>query len=199
MHSIDNCTAVILAGGESRRMGEDKAALMLAGESLIHRAIQSVNPLFEHLLISVRQPRDHLLFPQLIDRGEGGGPMRGITTALERVNTPWVFVMACDMPFVSSEMVLAMSERRTDQQVVASVVDGFVQPLAAFYSKSCLPLMQQQMEAGDRSLKRFIENVDSTLIEGQELRSLDPELISFMDLDCKQDVEKAEGILRSME
>jgi len=198
MKSVDGCTAVILAGGESSRMGQDKAEVMLAGESLLHRAIFGMQQQFEQLLISVREPREHLLFPQLCDRGEGGGPMMGISTALERVNTPWVFVMACDMPFVSAALLSAMAERRGNQQVVVPVVDGMVQPLAAFYSKSCLPLMRQQIISGDRSLKRLIEKADATLIDGEELRAFDPELLSFMDLDSKHDVEKAEGILRSM-
>ncbi|GAV21141.1 molybdopterin-guanine dinucleotide biosynthesis protein A [Mariprofundus micogutta] len=198
MRTIDDCTAVILAGGESRRMGEDKAAILLAGEPLLNRAIQSVQPLFEHLLISVREPREHLFFPQLCDRGEGGGPMMGISTALERVNTPWVFVLACDMPFISAEMICAMSERLAEQQVVVAVVDGVVQPLAAFYAKSSLPLMSKQIASGDRSLQRLIKQTDATFIDWEDLRPFDSERLSFMDLDSKQDVAKAEGILRSM-
>ena len=197
MKTIDGCTAVILAGGESRRMGQDKAGLTFAGEPLLHRVIQSVQPLFESVLISVREHREHLLVPQLCDRGEGGGPMVGIATALERVNTPWVFALACDMPFISVEMISAMAERCSGQDIVVPVVDGTAQPLAAFYAKSCLPQMRKQIEEGDRSLQRLIKQLDTELIDGEELRQFDPELLSFMDLDNRQDVEKAEAMMRS--
>ncbi|MDX8376796.1 MAG: molybdenum cofactor guanylyltransferase [Mariprofundales bacterium] len=187
----------MLAGGDSRRMGEDKARVKLAGEPLLNRAIQSVQPLFEHLLISVRKPRDNLLFPQLCDRGEGS-PMMGIATALENVNTPWVFVMACDMPFISARMIHTLSDYRASQQVVVAVVGDVMQPLAAFYAKSSLPLMRKHIESGDYRLKRMIDCVDATLIDEQEFRMFDPKLLSFMDLDNRQDVEKAEEILRSL-
>jgi len=196
MKTVDACTAVILAGGNSNRMGQDKAGLIFAGEPLLNRAIQSTQPLFEKLLISVREPRKRLLFPQLCDSGEGGGPIMGIATALEQVDTPWVFAMACDMPFVSAEMIVALASRRAAQEIVVPVVDGMLQPLAAFYSKACLPLMRRQIEAGDRSLKRLIEQADATRIDGEELRSFDPELLSFMDLDCMQDVQRAEALMQ---
>jgi len=195
MGMIENCTAVILAGGESRRMGQDKASLMLGNDSLLNRAIRNMQPLFKQLIISVREPREHLLFPQLCDSGDARGPIMGIATALERVDTPWVFAMACDMPFIAADMIVAMAVQRGERDAVVALADGHLQPLAAFYSQSCLEPMQAQIAAGQRSLKMLIENVDAAIVEEQVLRQWDSDLLSFMDLDTRVDVEKAETML----
>ena len=189
---IENCTAVILAGGESKRMGQDKASLRFGHDSLVNRAIRHMQPLFDTVVISVREPREHLSVPQLCDGGGDRGPMAGVATALEHVDSQWVFALACDMPFVSPEMVVAMADKRANQDVVVPCVDQVIQPLAAFYSKSCLSVMQAQMDEGRRSLRALIAKVNASIVSEQELRSFDPELLSFMDLDTRADVIRAE-------
>jgi len=195
MGMIDDCTAVILAGGESRRMGQDKAALKLANDSLLNRAIHNMQPLFKQVVISVRESRESLLFPQLCDSGDARGPMMGIATALERVDTPWVFAIACDMPFIAADMIVSMAKQRGERDAVVALADGHLQPLAAFYSQSCLEPMQAQIASGQRSLKMLIENMNAAIVEEQALRQWDSGLLSFMDLDTRADVEKAETML----
>ncbi|MDQ6950259.1 MAG: molybdenum cofactor guanylyltransferase [Mariprofundales bacterium] len=198
---IPNCTAVIMAGGESTRMGRDKARIPLAGIPLIDHVIAVIAPLFSQIVVSVRAPRAEITLPQLCDQnsdqvGKGRGPMIGIATALEQVETPWVFALACDMPFVSPQPIHCMARKRAGQQVVVPIVDGTVQPLAAFYAKSCLPLMRKQIISGDRSLQRMIARMQTTLVDEAELKRYDPELLSFMDLDCEADIDAAKAVLR---
>jgi len=195
---IDDCTAIILIGGESKRMGQDKAAVKLANDSLLNRAIHNLQPLFKQLVISVREPRDHLLFPQLCDSGNARGPIMGIATALERVDTSWVFAIACDMPFIAADMIVSMAAQRGEWDAVVPLADGHLQPLAAFYSQACLQPMQAQIEAGQRSLKMLIENVDAAIVQEEALRQCDSNLLSFMDLDTRADLAKAETMLEEM-
>lgn len=192
---IKGCTCVVLAGGESRRMGQDKATVLLANDALLDHAISNIQPLFEHILISVRKSREHVLFPQLCDRTNGAGPMTGIATALEQVDSQWVFAIACDMPFMSARLVYAMAEKRANYDVVVPCVDHTLQPLAAFYSKSCLPRMQSQLESGDRSLKTLIRQLDATIFTEKECKRHDSDLRSFLDLDTPTDVTLAEVLL----
>lgn len=192
---IENCTAVILAGGESKRMGQDKASLRFGHDSLLNLAIHHMKPLFNTLVVSVREPREHLLFPQLCDRGSDHGPIAGIATALERVDTSWVLAIACDMPFISADMIVSMAAKRDGQDAVVPCADGHLQPLAAFYSKSCLPAMQAQMHEGRRSLQALIAKVNASIVSEKELRTFDSELLSFMDLDTQTDVIRAEQLL----
>ncbi|MDX8392575.1 MAG: molybdenum cofactor guanylyltransferase [Mariprofundaceae bacterium] len=192
---INDCTAVILAGGESKRMGRDKIGILLANQSLLNHAIRNMQPLFEALVVSVRQPREHLLCPQLCDNGDAQGPMMGIATALGRVDTKWVFALACDMPFISAEMIVAMADKRNGRDAVVPIVDTMLQPLAAFYSQACLKPMKSQISAGQRSLKTLIGKVNAAIVSEEELRRCDPELLSFMDLDTREDVARAEMLL----
>jgi len=195
---IKNCTCVILAGGESKRMGQDKASMLMADDTLLNHVIRRIQPLFGVPFISVRESRKHLLFPQLCDRMNGAGPMAGIETALERVDSQWVFAIACDMPFVSSGLIDAMAEKRDDHDMVVPFVDGSLQPLAAFYSKSCLPCMQSQLKSGDRSLKSLIRKLDAIIFTEGECRQYDPDLQSFLDLDTPEDVACARSLLRKI-
>jgi len=192
---IEDCTAVILAGGESKRMGQDKASLQLGNDSLLNRAIRNMQPLFDALIVSVREPRDHLLFPQLCDRGHDRGPMAGIVTALERVDSQWVFALACDMPFISPEVVASMADKRAGKDVVVPCVDHVLQPLAAFYSKHCLSMMRAQMNEGRRSLQTLIAQVNASIVSEDALKCFDPELLGFMDLDTQTDLIQAEVVL----
>jgi len=194
---IKNCTCVILAGGESRRMGQDKASVLLADDSLLNHVICRVQPLFEKMLISVRESREHLLIPQLCDSINDAGPMTGIATALERVDSQWVFAIACDMPFVSSGLVDAMAEKRDDHDMVVPFVGGSLQPLAAFYSKSCVPCMQSQLERGDRSLKSLIRKLDASIFTEGECKRYDPDLRSFLDLDTPEDVARVRSLINA--
>jgi len=194
---ISNCTAIILAGGESKRMGQDKASVMLAGKSLLTRAVENLEPLFERTIISVREPIKDVALPQLCDVGEDRGPMMGICRALDEVETNWVFVMAVDMPFVSADLVKGLASKRGNHQVVVPMLDGHVQPLFAYYAKGCLPVMQQQISDNERSLRRLIECVDSLIVQKDELETFDAKLLSFLDLDSQNELEYAENLLEN--
>jgi len=198
---VENCTAVILAGGESRRMGQDKASIQLANTSLLHRIMRNVQPLFEQVFISMRQPRQDLPLPFICDQSVcnqpgSHGPMSGVATALEYVETDWVFAIACDMPFISPALIRALANKRGEHAIVVAMVHGHLQPLAAFYAKSCLPQMQQQLADGNRSLKTLIGTVDALTMQEQECVQHDSELLSFFDLDTKEDLARAEVVLQ---
>ncbi|MDQ6956443.1 MAG: molybdenum cofactor guanylyltransferase [Mariprofundaceae bacterium] len=193
---IEDCTAIILAGGESKRMGQDKASVILAGKSLLARAVDNLQPLFERTIISVREPIKGIALPQLCDVGEERGPMMGICQALNEVETNWVFVMAVDMPFVSADLVKGLANKRGTHQMVVPMIDDHVQPLFAYYTKGCLPVMQQQINDGQRSLRRLIERVDSLIVQKDELAGFDVNLLSFLDLDSPKDIINAENIIK---
>ncbi len=97
---IEDCTAIILAGGDSQRMGSDKANLLLGEQTLLQRVIATMQQVFPHVIVSVRQPRPEIDLPQVCDEQSGGGPLAGLAAGLGHIATPWAFVVACDMPFV---------------------------------------------------------------------------------------------------
>ncbi len=190
---IEDCTAIILAGGDSRRMGQDKAMLAFAGQPLIHAVIDTMQRLFTVTILSVRQPRPEIALPQVCDLHADGGPLTGLVSALVQVTSPWAFVVGCDMPFVSPALVEQLATYRAQYQAVVPVVDGRLQPLAAFYSSSCIATMRASLSLGEKSLLGAISHLNVCYVDEAEMLRTDPQLRSFFDLDTPQDVAIAQG------
>jgi molybdopterin-guanine dinucleotide biosynthesis protein A len=202
---IAGCTAVILAGGRSRRMGHDKATLRLGERTLMQQLIEVVAPLFPHLVVSVAAPRADLPWPQVCDVRPGQGPLGGLCAALGQVDTPWIFALATDMPFVAPALIEALAARRDCvEDAVVPRVHGHPQPLAAFYSTRCLTpfaalLEDDAGEASDarrRSLRAALGTIAALYVDEPELLAADPGLHSFFDLDTPQDLAAATRLAR---
>lgn len=193
---IADCSAVILAGGRSRRMGDDKATLQFAGQPLLQAVAQAVAPLFGELSVSVRAPRPDLSWPQICDAHVDAGPLAGLCAALGAVPTPWIFAVATDMPFVKPALIELLARRRAGFDAVVPRVHGHPQPLAAFYSTRCLTpfralLAAAETHGGRRSLRAALERVNVCYVDEPELLVADPGLASFFDLDTPQDLIEA--------
>lgn len=186
---IADCTAVILAGGDSRRMGQDKATLAFDGKPLLQHVTDAVTQVFPYVMISVRQPRDGTDLPQVCDARNEAGPLAGLAATLEVIETPWMFAVACDMPFVSPALIDFLAQQRFGHQAVVPVVQGYPQPLAAFYSASCLDAMREVLESeGKHSLRAVLERLDVCYVDEAQMLEHDPQLRSFFDLDTPEDV-----------
>ena len=192
---IADCSAVILAGGRSRRMGDDKATLQFAGQPLLQAVAQAVAPLFGELSVSVRAPRPDLPWPQICDAHVDAGPLAGLCAALGAVPTPWIFAVATDMPFVKPALIELLARRRAGFDAVVPRVHGHPQPLAAFYSARALNTLQTILASDGKhrlhSLRAALAQLNVCYLDESQLQESDPELRSFMDLDTPQDLDKA--------
>jgi molybdopterin-guanine dinucleotide biosynthesis protein A len=184
---IEDCTALILAGGDSQRMGQDKAALVLNGKTLLECVITTMQSIFPAVVVSVRQAREGLNVSQVCDGQVASGPLAGLIAGLERVETPWVFAVACDMPFVTQVVVARLAEFRAGYQAVVPMIGGYPQPLAAFYATSALDAMRASLATGDKSLRGMLQKLEVLYVSEAQLRECDPQLRSFFDLDTPQD------------
>jgi len=189
---INNCTAVILTGGESKRMGADKASVVLSGKPLLEHVIAQLEPLFADMLISVREQRPDIVYPQVVDASKSRGPMVGVKAALEAVKTDWVFVIACDMPLISTGLIQYLAELRNQHDAVVPFAFDRPQPLFGIYNKTCLPLMEARMKQGRRSMIRLLDDLDTFLLSEQQVKAIDPELKSLLSLDTMKDVKEVE-------
>ena len=186
---IEDCTALILAGGDSRRMGQDKAALLLDGKTLLESVAATMQQVFPKVVVSVRQLRGEVALPQVCDAQADGGPLAGLVAGLAQVDTPWVFTVACDMPFIQPSVIEQLAMLRDGHQAVVSIAGGFPQPLAAFYATSSLPVMRTSLASGNKSLRGMLQNLDVRYVDAAELQVSDPR--SFFDLDTPQDYAAA--------
>jgi len=195
---IHDCTALILAGGESRRMGQDKANLLLGERTLLQSVVNTLQPLFAEVIVSVRQTRHEIDLPQVCDDPLHTGPLAGLVAGLERINTPWLFALACDMPFITPAVIEYLAQQRADCQAVVPMVICYPQPLAAFYAVSCLPLARDCLNgSGKHSLRELLERLQVRYVNEAELLKDDPNLASFIDLDTQQDVAIAMNKMES--
>ena len=189
---IADCSALVLAGGESRRMGGDKTQLVLGEQTLLQGVIAVMQPLFERVLVSVRNYRPDIALPQVCDAYAGAGPLAGLCAGLAHVNSAWLFAVAADMPFVQAALIARLAQQRGDCQAVVPVVHGHPQPLAAFYAASCRePLLAILRGSGKHSLRLALEQLRVAYVDQAELLAVDPGLRSFFDLDTPQDLAMA--------
>ena len=191
---IADCTAIILAGGDSRRMGQDKAMLSFKQQPLIQSVIATMQPLFAATIVSVREPRPEIHLPQVLDHDSNGGPLVALIASLAAMQTNWAFVVGCDMPFVSPALVEKLALKRATQHAVIAVVAGHLQPLAGFYSRRSLVLLRAHLALGQKSLVGALKGMMVSYVDEGELLKSDPLLRSFFDLDTPQDLLVAQGM-----
>ncbi len=186
---IADCTAVILTGGDSRRMGQDKASLLLGERSLLQHVISIVRPLFREAIISVRQSRAEITLPQVCDDPKHRGPLAGLAAGLQNAKTPWVFVLACDMPFIEQAVIERLARFRDGHQAVVPMVQGYPQPLAAFYAVSCAGSVLECLNGdGKRSLRELLDKLQVRYVSEDELQIAGSQSRSFIDLDTPEEV-----------
>jgi molybdopterin-guanine dinucleotide biosynthesis protein A len=189
---IKDSIAVIMAGGESRRMGQDKANLLLGDRTLLESVATTLQPMFGDVIISVRQRRPEIDLPQICDDPTHSGPLAGLAATLEYATTPWIFAVACDMPFITPAVIEYLAFQRADCQAVVPMVGGYPQPLAAFYAKSCLVEVRACLRGnGKHSFRALLDKIQVCYVSEEQMQAVDPLLRSFFDLDTPQDVARA--------
>lgn len=155
-----NLSAAILAGGESRRMGRSKAWLVVDGQTLIARAVDTVRSIgVEEVFISGRVGEDYsaLNCPVLLDLESGLGPLGGIERGLSATNSPLLLVLAVDLPQMSAEFLKKLLARCNRLRGVVPELDGRLEPLAAIYPKRCHVLASGLIARSGKVVHEFAE------------------------------------------
>lgn len=192
-------TVVIQAGGESRRMGQDKALLPFLGKPLIQRLIGRLSPLADELLVTTNRPESYrfLGLPLFQDVIPGRGALGGLYTALQAARQPLVAVVACDMPFASpalfsAEMDLLIS---TNADIVIPKTGEGLEPFHAVYRQStCLPHIKSALSAGYWRVDSWFNQVKVQVIEDAEIRKHDPLMNCFRNVNTPEELAEAEMI-----
>jgi molybdopterin-guanine dinucleotide biosynthesis protein A len=191
-------TGAILAGGFSRRLGQDKAALQLGGKPLALWVHQALAPLVTISWLITNQPLAHLAFglPLMTDLRPFQGPAGGLLTALFAARTPWVLAAAVDNPFLAPALLAALAARagRTSRPAVVCQSPRGLEPFPGVYSVRLLPALQDFLQA-DRRPTRFLEVCRPQVLSETEVLALDPEGRSFFNLNTPGDLKRAENWL----
>jgi molybdopterin-guanine dinucleotide biosynthesis protein A len=161
-----NFSAVILAGGQSRRMGRDKAWLPLAGKSLLARQVELVRQLGPaEVFIAGRADTDYraLGCRVLTDRFLGAGPLAGLERALEATTTPLLLVLAVDLPNLTVPFLRRLADGCAGEAGVVPRHAGHLEPLVAFYPKVAWPVL---VELLDEHISRSPPDLAKTAVSG---------------------------------
>lgn len=193
-------TAAVIAGGQSTRMGQDKAFLPLAGQPLIARVLARLAqtaPAETILIANRHEPFAALNLPVHPDVLPGHGSLGGIYTALGHSRHDLTLVVACDMPFLNPDILrylvrLAESDEQTDAVVPRS--GAHAHGLHAVYRRACLEPMRAQLEAGKLSVRGLLDRVRVRYVDDAELVELDPLRLSFLNVNTPGDLTRAERI-----
>lgn len=201
MNSVGNSaiTAVILAGGQSRRLGRDKAVEPFDGEPLIRRVIRRASEAVSasHVVVVVADPARAAALPldvdhqTAVDAFPDCGSLGGIYTGLDASTNEWSLVVACDMPFLSAPLLAHMAGLRKGCDAVVPVVDGRPEPTHALYTRRCLPAIESRLRAGQLKISGFFDDVDVRYVPEAELRDFDPDLLSFFNINRPEDLSLA--------
>lgn len=190
-----NITGVVLAGGNSKRLGRSKAQLQVGDKRMIEWIVKAMRCLFQEVLVVTHQPQ---LFSSLEDvtfvQDAISTPRRnslvGLYTGLVNASHDTVFVVPCDMPLLNRALIEHMITLLDGEDVRVPIMGSHYQPLHAFYRKSCLPYMRQSIEAGNYKVTHFYDEVLVRTVDEATINQFDPQQISFMNVNCEEDYQK---------
>lgn len=185
--------AFVLAGGQSSRMGTDKAFVLLDGQSLLSRSLDLAHSVTDHVHIVGAREKYSAFAPTVEDVFAGCGPLAGIHSALRASPKDLNLIIAVDIPFVSAPLLEYLVARSRDSAALVTVprVGRGFQPLCALYRRAFAEAAEQSLRAGQYKIDALFEPAQTQIVSEEELRSAGfaPQL--FRNLNAPEDLENA--------
>jgi len=192
---------VIQAGGESRRIGSDKALLHFLGQPLILQPLNRLAQLADEVLVTSNHPEQfHFLsLSPIPDLLPGHGALGGLYTALSTASHPYAAVVACDMPFASLELftfeLLRLRESGADAVIPRS--ESGTEPFHSIYrAEACLPHVKAALEAGKHRVDAWFSEANIFYLTPEEILPYDPHGLAFFNINTLDELKEAERIVK---
>lgn len=189
--SIADYTGVLLAGGQSRRFGSNKALAETDGYQLIEHPARVLAELFDHLLLITNTPElyDFLDWPTTPDLAPGRGPLAGIEAALIRAATPYIFVAGCDMPELDRTLIKHLCSLSPGFDAVIPISAKGWEPLHGVYSQTALPAISAALAVGTRKLQTVLATLKVCEVGEAEMLAVSAtSLSSFRNVNTVADL-----------
>jgi molybdopterin-guanine dinucleotide biosynthesis protein A len=181
--------AIIFAGGKSSRMGRDKALLPFGDAgSLAAYQYHRLHQYFEHVYLSAKENKFDFNAPLITDSYDIHSPLVGIVSAFEALDTPMLFILSVDAPFVDKTVIDTLIDAWKGEDAVIARSSGEVQPLCGLYSRSILPLAKGEMEKGNHKLKLLLESADTHYVDFEKSHL-------FLNLNHPHEYEEAKKLI----
>jgi len=188
------CSAAILAGGSSSRMGTNKALLKVGGRGMLYRTANLLRPLVDDLFIVAddASPYAGLGLPVIPDVHPGRGAIGGIHAALRHAARPLVLCVACDMPHIGPGVIeLLLSSARPDDDALVPRIGGWAEPLLAVYGRNASAGFERAIVAGRLKVMAALDGLRVRFIDESALRVADPDLRSFVNVNTPGELAAA--------
>ena len=207
-----DAAAFVLAGGESSRMGSDKALITLAGKPLIEHSLAILRETGFSPTIAGARSRLESFASVIEDRAHGHGPLAGVCAALASTDAKWAVILSIDLPFVPSSLIAYMLHRAEidDSVAVAPSVSGFPQTFPVVVARAALPMIEQELEAGRSGCFASIRSVCDRLRRPMAVLPVEmlaqsghvadkrglPPALWFLNVNSPADLARAERVLQ---
>lgn len=199
---------VIQAGGQSTRMGEDKALKTFLGRPLIQHVIERLAPLADEILVTTNRPDDYafLNLRLVSDLAPGRGPLGGLYTAVASATSPIVAVVACDMPFASARLLETatriMVKEEADVVIAREMSEdakgsrGYEPFHAVYRRETCVPAIRSAIEADKWKVIAWFPSVKVRELTPAEVSAADPSGRAFWNVNTPEEFAEAERLAK---
>jgi molybdopterin-guanine dinucleotide biosynthesis protein A len=180
-------TGIILAGGQSTRIGTDKAFIQINHKTLLEKAIDICEPICAEILIS-SDNKEHEKFGHRIipDEFKNCGPLSGIYSCLKKSNTEWNFVISVDAAFVEPQFIPYLINEIDDFDAIVPFHNKGKEPLIALYHKNGLTVMQKHLKSGNFKMHNLLNTLNTKFVDSQTWVERFPEI--FRNLNRPDDL-----------
>lgn len=170
MKKYNDITGVILAGGRSSRFGSEKGLAVFDGMSFAARVAMALRPFVAEVHVVSRGDGYGEMADQVYgDRIPGKGPLGGLHAALQRIATPWLLLVACDMPMLTGGAVAWLCQQnRAASDAVVPLSSGRCEALFALYHKRCLPVVEAMLQDDERAMHELLERIETHRVDWPE-------------------------------
>jgi molybdenum cofactor guanylyltransferase len=188
-----NTGAIVLCGGQSKRMGTSKAHLAFGAETMLQRIVRLLSTVVSPTVVVAAPGQTLPALPAEVavtrDEQEGRGPLEGLRAGLKALpdGVPAAYITSCDVPLLVPAFVARMIELATDYDVAVMDIDGFPHPLSAVYRRNTLPHVEALL-AADRLRPVFLfDLVRTRRVTPAEMAGADPELLTLRNVNTRAD------------
>lgn len=196
---IPDMTSIILAGGSSSRLGDNKALQAVRGKSLVQWVVDRLAIVSSEIIVATADGQgipcsSTVPMKTVADIHPGKGALVGIHSGLTASSSSSTIVVACDMPFLNVGLLRYMIEARGDYDVAVPRIGHMVEPLCAVYSRNCLVPIRRLLQQNELRILKLFSMVSVRYIEENEIDRFDPEHLSFFNVNTAADLERAERL-----
>ncbi len=188
-------TSIILAGGENRRLPFNKCLVKIDGVTIIERILHVHEAIFRETIISTNSPEVYFSFGKKMvgDVLEERGPMTGMYSVMSNEDTERFLITPCDTPFLSKDLLQYMAGLETKADAVVPVFHGKPQPFPGVFHGRVNTRLRENIFGKRKSLKRFLETIETFYIDESKVRQYDQTGKSFININTFDDLHSLQG------